>query len=167
MFEKRYIEQWNRVQRWYSKVEELTLKPTNIELEHALDIIYAFYINCFSLRDWIQSSNTNSEISKKVEDIFKDSYGIECFSICAGIANGSKHLKPDRKRATYGKTSIITQSIKLYPPLIYLNSQNNISELKASYRWTILSGNKEFDIYDLARECIKEWKFFLNQNNLI
>jgi hypothetical protein len=163
----RYLEQWERVQRWYSKVEEFSLHPSAIKQDDALDIVYAFFTNCFHLKDWIKASHP--ELKNEVEDLFDDKKGKPCFNICAGLANGSKHLSPDtNKRPTYGNASVVVQNVRLYVPTLSLNNQSNAKLIvKASYSWSLNSSGMQYDVYELAKECMEEWGSYLKNRNLV
>ena len=51
-----WAEQWARVLRWYALFEKTTVGREQDELtsEHYLDQAYAFFQNCFHLKDWLQ-----------------------------------------------------------------------------------------------------------------
>lgn len=51
---EKYEEQFERVKRWYERfrrINEGTSHEKNTEYYH--DEVYAFFVNCFHVKDWI------------------------------------------------------------------------------------------------------------------
>jgi len=96
---KRYIEQWERVNRWYNKVHRIEAGEIDTsEPKILLDYMYTFFINCYHLKDWIE--DTKPELKQKLTDLFAKNTGPEAMRMCYDITHGIKHftLKSDRKR---------------------------------------------------------------------
>jgi len=97
---RKYRVQFERMMRWYHRFEErdsiafMKLPSQFNEVDfflHALDDILAFFLNCYSLKDWIKNDETiDQEVRDNVEKYINEA---ECMRICADICNGSKHLK--------------------------------------------------------------------------
>ena len=69
-------EQFNRVKRWHKKFEEISKgKAHNQESNYYKDVMYAFFQNCFHLKDWVINS---SILDKKI---------INQTTICLNIFN--------------------------------------------------------------------------------
>jgi hypothetical protein len=48
-----YLEQWDRVERWYGEVKKIERNEMAHEpIEHQTDIIHAFFLNVYCLKDW-------------------------------------------------------------------------------------------------------------------
>jgi len=88
-----WIEQWERVLRWYARFSR-----TNEGREHTdasdnyQDEVYAFFQNCFHLKDWIKNdSSVPSDIRDQVEGFMfgpadDRGKGRPAMQICADLA---------------------------------------------------------------------------------
>lgn len=173
---KRYIEQWERVNRWYERVREIEKGLIEKDPKELLDTVYAFFMNCYHLKEWIKKST-----SIDPENMFDENNGVECFKICADICNGLKHLKLDYKSRVVNKSenvgAKINQSVTVVLQPITLSladalfNQKNTQQSKVPaysyYSWNIVINNKNYNLYDLAKECMGEWEKFLKENKLI
>ncbi|MCA9355161.1 hypothetical protein KC865_01245 [Candidatus Kaiserbacteria bacterium] len=68
---KDYLEQWERVQRWYKKL--LFVKHgyyKNLEHKDLLGIVYISYLNIHHLKDWVKYYNSG-EYEDKVDTLTK------------------------------------------------------------------------------------------------
>ena len=176
----KYLEQWKRVKRWYKKVKEIEndCKGTDDE---CLDIIYAFFMNLYHLKDWLKHSifEQNENARQEVEDLFDENEGEEFFKVCADFVNGAKHMEANRRTRIDSNTRVDKQSvtIKKLPALsLQLNTQpkkNNkqkndiFSYPETKYRWEIKCGGKYYDAYNLAKQCFNGWQSFLRRKKLL
>ena len=81
-------EQFARMKRWPVRFEEITNGKEHLQsTDFYQDEVYAFFQNCWHLRDWI----INSGIIEKVivDKFFHEDSDMK---ICRDLANGSKHL---------------------------------------------------------------------------
>jgi hypothetical protein len=63
---------------------------------------YAFFLNCFHLKDWLESDPTFAK-AKEVEQYVSTTPSLK---MCADIANAAKHLRPahnPKSGRTYGE----------------------------------------------------------------
>lgn len=52
---KKFEEQYERVKRWYQRVEAITFGMAhNKNTDFLQDEVFAFFINCYHLKDWIK-----------------------------------------------------------------------------------------------------------------
>jgi len=186
----KYLEQWKRVKRWYKKVKEIEndCKGTDDE---CLDIIYAFFMNLYHLKDWLKHSifeqdknDTKSERDKKdkmrkeIEALFDKKKGKGFFKVCADFVNGAKHLKITQKPRIDSNTRVDKQSVTIKLPALSLqlntqpkknNKQKNdiFSYPETKYRWEIKCGGKYYDAYNLAKQCFNGWQSFLRRKKLL
>ena len=151
----RYKEQYERIIRWYKKFEILNQGTLHDkDSNYYIDEIYAFFINCYHLKDWIKN---DSQINTDVSDIETFIRNSQNLSICADICNGLKHLKLNHPKidpdTTFGgkhfKVGLGTQ-----PTTIALNIE-------------IISNGVTYDAFNLATDCIKEWKNYLISKNML
>jgi len=55
----KYREQYDRMKRWYIRFASLNQgRPHNVPSDNYLEDIYAFFMNCYHLKDWIKNDDT-------------------------------------------------------------------------------------------------------------
>ncbi len=150
-------EQYNRVKRWYKKFQEIDEGFRQYQnSEYYVDNVYAFFINCHHLRDWIKNINgtENTENKNHWNKIFDDfEKKNECFKICKEICHAAKHLElnPDRNKTDPKFTG------KAFSYDVYNQ------ELKIKFNIKTNSGR--FDAFELATDCMECWKDFFENND--
>jgi len=155
-----WLEQWERVQRYYSLIEKFTKKgvpPANKDSPELnfLDQHYAFFIFCYHLKDWIDNDTTLNLTRKKADKFIKGNTHLE---ICGDICNGIKHLKRNEERIRrawqpeFEKKATVSRKI--------------VEGKLVSKRWKafVLTDIGKIDVFDLATECMDKWKEFIRQN---
>lgn len=150
---KKYEEQYERVKRWYKRFFDITFgKIHDINSEYYQDEVYAFFINCYHLKDWIinDSSIKINNKKQKIEDFINDN---ECMSLCADICNGLKHLELDRNIRTGIKPEFKERKF-----FLKLGEKEPIVRVK--YNILTAKGNK--DAFILADDCIESWEIFIS-----
>lgn len=84
-------EQFERIKRWHERFKEIhSGREHTRESDYYQDVVYAFFQNCWSLKDWIINSGALSK--EKIEEVEKFFHSNMDMKICRDIANGSKHL---------------------------------------------------------------------------
>lgn len=149
---KSYIEQYERVKRYYQRFEELDEgKPHDKKTEYYIDDIYAFFINCYHLKDWIlHDVNLPSTKRDSVEDYITNSKPL---SLSADICNAKKHMVLDYSRSgKFPETGPKGFSLTL-------GSAHPTIKVKMS---VVLSDQTTLDAFGLATNCVKEWERFLS-----
>jgi hypothetical protein len=93
------LDQFNRVKRWYGRLEEVNSgKHHDRDTDFYEDDLYAFFMNCYHLKDWIKT-DSNLKVAGRgqdVEDAVKNDVYMQA---CEGICNGEKHFGPPRNSA--------------------------------------------------------------------
>jgi len=144
-----YQEQFKRVKRWYKRFEEINNglihdKPS----EFYGDDIYAFFMNCYHLKDWIKEDPSAASVANKVENYINNNPEL---SLCADICNGLKHFHFTGYRSgenpEFGKTKA------------ELNFGSGPTTIALKYEIKTKSGS--IDAFDLATKCIKAWEVFI------
>lgn len=65
--------QWDRVQRWYGRVNQIKAKSQTNTLEMSdIDLIIAFFQNCYHLRGWLQSCRP--DCNSKIDALFSNNF---------------------------------------------------------------------------------------------
>lgn len=146
-------EQFKRVERWYKLLEKVSTGiERNQDSNYYEDIVYAFFQNCWHLKDWIINSKTLD--TKIVHNFIHSNKDLE---ICRDLANGSKHL-------VINKPSV-SSDIKINKREYSLTIGRGDPEIKVTY-W--IEGIPGVDAFSLATNCYAQWKVFLiNQGVLL
>lgn len=151
-------EQFNRLRRWRKRLEDIfqhkytTLnKPENDEDNR--DFIYAFFLNCYHLKDWvIQSGLIKKELVYDFVESNKD------MKICRDICNGVKHFKVKNPSINPDVSRTLHSSV-------YSIAFNNAEpEIKPVY-W-IVPEKHPVDAFGLAVNCFYLWEGFLKRNGV-
>ena len=72
--------------------------------------------------------------------------------LCADLANGSKHLSLTSSRTGDKSTDIARNDVTVF-----------VGTGTAAHRFYVQSGNKEYDVRDIAEAAIVEWTQFLTE----
>ena len=153
MNESKYLEQYKRMKRWYRRFEDINKgRNHNVDSDNYQDEVYAFFISCYHLKDWIINDG-NSGISKNSVERFvhNDTY----LKICGDICNGVKHLKLNSPKVGSGaKIGGRNFSLGLGADEPFINVKYNID-----------ADDKTYDAFLVATEAVKLWEHFLCSNN--
>ena len=160
MRETGYREQYDRMMRWFSKLQEIynqSEKPQpgpvqeffrrgQDRWEPDLDIVYAFFQNCYHLLDWIEK---DSEIvtSKSQLRSFRDKN--DSLVCCMDICNGSKHC--DLKKVNLREHTDLVE-------------QNGKALLKNAYQ--VVHKKGQWDALKLAKCCIDKLDEFIDMHKV-
>jgi len=119
----------------------------------ALDLIYAFFMNCYHLRDWLIKSGHSERV---VVDVYIRNS--DALRWCRDICNGMKHyrLDPD-KTPTYESWTTATVSA------VYIDSMPVKPEPIVGKHWVFVdpASGAQRDMFELADACIRDWAAFL------
>jgi hypothetical protein len=152
----KHEEQFERVKRWYERfkrIDEGTSHEKSTEFYQ--DDVYAFFLNCYHLKDWIKHDST---VPKSVTSIVENFVGgSKHLAICADICNSIKHLtltKPPRsgKAPQWGSRNV---KATLYEPS---------SKSTVTVNYSIMTATGPMDAFDLATKCVQEWEQFIKSN---
>ncbi len=143
--------QYKRVKRWYDRVMKIRSRvtsnpPQQEQDEKDHDDIYAFFQNCYHLRDWLRRTNTVSHT--ELEKFFSKHVEL---GICRDICNGTKHFQIS-KPSVDAFFSIGRQFLLRNP-----DRNDGIGDTT----WFIKAGDSTYDIFELASKCMKLWESFL------
>ncbi len=139
--------QFARASRWLDRLMHAR-SP-----EDAEDFLYAFFQNCYHLRDWVLAELSSSD----VDSFFRDSLPLR---ICRDAANLTKHLTLDRKPAQGHELSVLRE---------YVGAGNGWFEHDT--RLVIVTNYQDdgivLDAREVARECMRLWCSFLPSCDLV
>ncbi len=151
---KKYLEKWERVKRHYGELLRVESGVIEESDDQCRDIVYSFFGECFALKDWVRNNS---------EDLFDKNKGKECFKVCADFANKQKHLILTKHIRGDANTDLIKQGVTV---VIGGPIGGRFQPTTGKYNWKIEWSAKEYDVYELAKECFQEWETYL-QNNLL
>ena len=149
----KWQEQWDRVERWYQRFTMIDQgREHNLSSDYYQDEVYAFFINCYHLKDWIKNDSSVGSAGANVEDFINRNNQL---SLCADICNGIKHLTllKERERSHQGP-QFGCRVFKLQvggSPII-------------SAKYTVDTSAGPADAFDLATKCLEAWKQFILSN---
>ena len=87
----RWLEQYARMKRWHSRITE----SQSVDA-HAVDDVYAFFVCCYHLKDWIKNDDS---VEKTIRDEVETTVSASpMLSLSGDITNGFKHLKLNKAR---------------------------------------------------------------------
>jgi hypothetical protein len=139
--------QFARVSRW---LDRLMCAPTPDDAE---DYLYAFFQNCYHLRDWVLADLSTTDI----DSFFKDSLPLR---ICRDVANLTKHFALDRTPAQGHELSVLRE---------YAGVGKGWFE--GDTRLVIVTNHQNdgivLDAREVARECMRLWCTFLPDCDLV
>ncbi len=138
-----WIGQLQRTRRWHERLARAARGDGYAEDDLA-DFGYAFFQNCFHLREWVQHT---ANIPRADLDAFM---GREEMQVCRDLANGTKHLNITRPNVD-ARFSIGRE----YDPRSHFG-----------YRLFVITdnektGGEKYDLFDLASRCLEAWEQFL------
>ena len=151
--------QYDRVLRWHSRVTSLgsrddaTISPTT-----AFDYLYAFFQNCYHLRDWLENDGAISD--RRLQSFMTGNVEL---AVCRDIANGTKHFRI--QSPSIDSTPAI---VREYHPVGWPGKRPGTSESYA----VILEDRRSkvellFDLQDLANRCVSSWRGLLQAEGLL
>jgi hypothetical protein len=148
--QEKYIEQWERVKRWWTRVHEVSHGRSHVfDPDFGEDEIFAFFLNCYHLKDWIKNDSSSGDLKDLVEDYINKSLAL---SICADLCNGLKHLKRDSTRGKNAKFGPSTHQIL------------DVNSSTIAITSTIVTDSGSFDAFEIASQCLVEWENFFHRN---
>ena len=152
----KYLEQYERVQRSYDRFREIKPGLTNKISSDYEDNIYAFFMHCYHLKDWIKNDpSVESRMPSIGTDVAHFINESEALSLCAELCNSLKRLELSRnssgERPTFGRSQ--------YHHRLSLGSGRSIR-----LEWLVERKDKPpIDAFELATECVAEWDKFLQR----
>lgn len=166
--ENKYLEQWERVKRWYERLNDIKIPKNTNHQDELLDYYYAFLFNLYHLKDWVKISNKSK--GKELEKMFDKDHGTEYFKVCADLVNGIKHLEIDRKVRIDPNTRVGKKSTSIAMQCEYMVVGQSITSDKKEilptyeHNYFVKSNGKEYDISIICEECFKIISKFIQED---
>ncbi len=158
---RKHQEQFKRMKRWYERIKKIdqgmphNLSFINLPSGYFYDEFYAFFVNCYHLRDWIENDDTVKplELEKKVEHFMKQN---KCMCVCRDICIGIKHL--EQKSSTW--SGQVPKFKRRELSLSLVGGPKPIINVK----FYIETKTGTIDAFELASECVRKWGEFIKDN---
>ena len=152
-----HTEQHERTKRWYERFKSSSVDTHEHNLpstDYYQDDLYAFFINCYHIKDWIKN---DPKVAKSVKDLTEPYINSNPdLRVCADLCNGSKHFRLTNKRTATGAN--------IGPRNFSLSLGQGLPKIKIKYN--IICDGKVQDAHKLAEDCMKAWKIFYHKHNL-
>ena len=156
-----YQEQLARVRRFLTRVEDLAVDP-KLELPPERqaeyeDMLYAFFQNCWHLKDWIKNdAAAPNTLAVPIENHCKK---YQSLLLSADVANGTKHLTLNRPPRLGGK---VVAKIMVRVTDSAATGESS-SEVRYAYE-IIDAAGKSYDALALARQAVNVWETLIKMN---
>jgi hypothetical protein len=150
--------QWSRTKRWQKRLK-ITAATCQDEDEF-FDHVYAFFQNCYHLRDWLKASGVVS--GQKLSDFFSVHREMR---LCRDICNGTKHFDLTQPGID-ANFSLVREYVPENWPgdkqrghvIVHEATDKNDPKSRKDFYG--------FNLIELADKCVNLWSQFLKQNNL-
>jgi hypothetical protein len=155
-----YQDQLARVHRWLKRLEDASSHRNDInnpvpteKYEEYEDFLYAFFQNCWHLKDWILSdAGAPRELQEAVRKMDKQG-NIVPLMLCSGVANGSKHLRPMRDPKRRART--------VGEILIDIDPKG---DSQTFYTYKVVDDNgKSHEAFALAQQALEAWEKIIRE----
>jgi hypothetical protein len=145
--------QFERVLRWNERVQGNSphLRDRAFATED-LDDIFAFFMNCYHLRDWLNNSKVVGQI--KLDEFFRNNLEMQ---VCQDICNGLKHYDLSRPK--------VDSEFKIGRQFEYTSGLLN--KPYGGVGLFVIAGRDKYNLYELAEKCTHLWTEFLEMNGLV
>ena len=147
------MEQFARVARWYDRLKKVNRgKRHDSDTDLYEDDLYAFFMNCYHLKDWIKSDLNLKAAGRgrDVEDAVKSHVYMQ---VCEGICSGEKHFGMPRNKAK-PKPRVQSAHIKI-----------DVTQGMIAIDYNIDTGGPlgAMQAFDLATKCMEFWKDYIDK----
>ena len=150
-----YREQYEGTKRYFKRLTDLKSGIAHVsDSQVYTDDLYAFFQNCYHLKDWIRNDAACSAWSDVETHITSNRY----LRICADLCNGTKHLALIRRRSP--------ENPAFSGGDINLEITDGIGreKIKIAIDFKISTSSGDLDGLDVAHQCMQAWAAFLRAN---
>src|SRR5215471_7978952 len=100
----KYLEQYERMQRSYDRFREINSRLADKVSSDYEDDVYAFFMHCFHLKDWIKNdASVKSRMPNLETDVEQFINESEALSLCADLCNSLKRLEAANPTSSDGR----------------------------------------------------------------
>lgn len=147
--------QYASILRWHARVHSAANGDPSAD---EMDFLLTFFVNCFSLRDWLLEGDVVSR--EDVTLLFKQNPELR---LCRDIANGFKHMKLNDPSVD-ARFSILNEYVPKNWPGAYRYPNG---------KWIIFANDKKkleshrYGLVELTDRCMVIWSDFLGSKSLL
>jgi hypothetical protein len=142
--------QWQRVEIGLQHLVAIYEGRQHDSADASYDV-YAFFLNCHHLRDWLAADKASGMSRRKATKVIMRSPYLRA---CADLADRTKHVEVTRYRIA-SDTSPTPQDVNVH------------TGTGVPHRWEIAAGDATYDALDLAANCVAEWEKALTHRRLL
>jgi hypothetical protein len=117
----------------------------------AVYAVYAFFLNCHHLRDWLAADKVSGMSRRKATKVIMRSPYLRA---CADLADRTKHVEVTPYRIA-SDTSRTQQDVNVH------------TGTGVAHRWEIAAGDATYGALDLAANCVADWEKALTHRRLL
>lgn len=151
-------DQFARVERYLARFQEFVEgRPHTRSSEHYQDDVYAFFQNCYHLKDWIKYDPVCAGWQPPVEDVVNQSADL---CLCADLCNGLKHLALTHRPRSDQSPEFAQVAVHVIVADAFTERES--VHLQSTY--TIRTASGLLDGYELAQRCVAAWRRYLAAN---
>ncbi|MEI6117224.1 MAG: hypothetical protein WCP99_22000 [Burkholderiales bacterium] len=158
MVSKRYVEQLERARRCLRRFEALCagIAHTKDAVNYD-DDVYAFFQNCYHLKDWIKNDPYCSKWPNPEKLIDND----QNLQICADLCNAQKHLKLTRPPRSAQNPQFAGRGLKLA-----IDDRGGSTTVGIAISYNVTTDNfGTIDALVLAKDCMTAWENYISAND--
>jgi len=139
-------DQWDRMLRWHQRLSSIrgALPSADTAKARALDDVFAFFMNCYHLRDWVQNDRRKTKAELKA--FFSKTTALQ---LGQDIVNGLKHYRLKPARAASAANIDWTTATRTDPtPIVAvstLKSRAFVAPRPSRWVFETKSGDKDMD----------------------
>ena len=146
-----FQQQFERTVRWYERFRELDSgRAHTMPSDNYQDEIYAFFLNCFHLKDWIIEDPHVPATRGQVETYINNTPAL---ALCADLCNALKHFTLRRRTRTGSQP---------HPGARNYSLNVGGGEATLGMRLTITNAGQSYDAFQIASDSLEAWVTFLN-----
>jgi hypothetical protein len=143
-----YRHQLDRVRRFLDHVEGP--QANDVEFQ---DMMWAFFQNCWHLKDWVKNDPLASEANKA--SVIRKAHDSELLKICRDLCNATKHLGPHQSPSAGTGAAHHHIDITITP-----GESSTMDCMVEDGHGNLISGKQ------LARDCVAAWERILRSEQL-
>jgi len=144
-----YADQWKRVLRWLERIEATPRNSTEYD-----DFIWAFFQNCWHMKDWIKNDQLlSSSFRSGIEGMALRERSLR---VCADLANGTKHFELQKPKNGAGAK---------HSHRVLKVVAGDSSKTQIDY-FLMLGDGSQVNARAIAREAVEAWRRLLTAEGL-
>jgi hypothetical protein len=128
--------QFDRMERWQRRIATCEASESD---ENILDLYLAFFVACYSLRDWFVTAEVVS--GDVIDELIRSNRAMR---LCRDICNRSKHLRISRPSAD--------------PDFSIAREYRGKGQPNAL---VVIAAGDQLDLAEVVRSCLRFWSDFL------